>query len=207
MIYAQASPNWGMRPGPGDAPIPGGGSIAFVLAAQEKSLIDFTSSVVDYEFGDDTSAGAHWRITPAGWGPWNTTAVVSEQKVPLAASVNDPRTQPGASETPGAIIAAPGSGVVGVVGADGRLNTDLAALAEEGEISANISGIPGTLTTTDGMTWFDPIGPGELADGNRLIFTRPGVVLTVGRVHRQGDRWMVTRAATTRRTLWRSSAD
>ncbi|WP_285611290.1 hypothetical protein [Actinokineospora globicatena] len=121
-----------------------------MLAAQEKSSIDLTSSVVDYEFGDDASAGAYWRITPAG-----------------------------------------------VVGADGRLNTDLAALAEEGEISANISGIPGTLTTTDGATWFDPTGPGELADGNRIVFTRPGVVLTVGRVHRRGDRWMVTRTATT----------
>ncbi|MCP2169282.1 hypothetical protein [Goodfellowiella coeruleoviolacea] len=212
------------RPDPQDASIPDGGSVAFALAAPGVPGIRVTTSLVDHSFTDDRASTeeTYWRILPAGVGAWNSTIIVGhadDQQLPtwLAAGVHDPASSPVSLHTAdvglyaqpapssalgvGDLVVTP-DGVLGVVAtADGHVDTALASLASHGRVTTAISAIPGTLTSASGgAVLFIPAGPGEIAEGNRIVLTSTSnseLIVNIGRLTRTDAGWRVERMANT----------
>lgn len=202
------------RQDPADTTVPDGGSLAFALAGPKHPVVAVHTTVIDRSRpGPERPGETFWRVLPRGAGAWNTTMSTGqshEEPTRPAAGVHDPATTLATvSKKDGTVIAgyrAPAAGdvitssnaMLGVVtDTTGRMEASPTAWAAWGAVSTESSNIPGTLTSgTDGTLLFTATGPGEVTDGERLVFTSaadPGVVIRVGDLAKAGGGWRVER--------------
>ncbi|OLR90675.1 hypothetical protein [Actinokineospora bangkokensis] len=193
-------------PLPGDDPIAGGGSLGFALSAPGAEAVTLRTSTLDDQVPTPSvEPGVTWALFRPGIGAWNAVALAGRAVVPLASGAADPEvtavTRSGSvaalrvsGATPGDLICDQ-DGVLGRVGADGVVDTDLAAAL--GPVATAVDGVPGRLVRGDGELRFAPTTADLPALGNRVLYSppaHPSVQVTVGRITSVNP-WRVEQAA------------
>ena len=168
--------------------------MGFALAAPGVDSVARTTSTLDEQVPTPSvEPGVTWGMFRPGVGAWNTVAVAGGVPVPLASGASDPEVTvvaPSqsvdalrvAGANPGDLICTP-DGVLGRVGADGVVDTDLAEAI--GEVTTAVSGIPGRLSTVDGELRFTPTTSDVPTIDNRVLYVDPdnsAVQVTVGTI-------------------------
>ncbi|WP_156757973.1 hypothetical protein [Actinokineospora pegani] len=185
----------------GDEPITGGGSIGFALAEPGVEWITLDNSATDSQVPTPrVEPGVTWNVFADGAGAWDTVATFDNQDVVLASGVDDPvvtEVVPSRSAlrlivpgTAGDYVATP-DGVIGVITADGSVDTDLTG--REVEIR-HMGGVTGTLGKQGSVLTFEPASSRKPFPGNRVSLADAPFPLTVGFID-STDPWTIRQAA------------
>lgn len=185
------------------------GSLAFALAAPGTPGVQIHSTFIDHTYGQGAFEEAFWALFPRGVGAWNSVIDTGDgtewagtgmldpvmSRVMLQQSISRPLTE---REPKVGDLLVTSSALYGVVvDPGGRVESSPTAWGAYGKVRVAISDVPGTLSTgPDDSLVFNPTGGGELAVGNRVVFSplaNPDVVVTVGKLVKIGGQWRVHR--------------
>lgn len=187
------------KPASGDEELRGGGSVGFALATPGATAIKFRSSMYDMQIEEEqpiAADGVVWHIGQSGVAAWNSTvevAALASIPVRLAPALTDPGVEAVTLTTvgqttkaigdvrPGDLIVTP-QGLVGVVGAEGTVDTSLTGLSSIGTIQIARSVIPGDLVDKVGVLTFVATGPGDVLPGNRVVLANGDLVVNLGKI-------------------------
>ncbi|MGH3862756.1 hypothetical protein [Actinokineospora sp.] len=187
------------KPASGDEELRGGGAWGFALATPGATAIKLRSSTYDVNLEEEQPIepdGVLWIVGQSGVAAWNSTvevAALASIPVRLAPALTDPdvdsvtlttvgqSTKAIGDVRPGDLIVTP-EGLVGVVGADGTIDTRLTGLGSVGTTQIARSAVPGDVVDKAGLPAFVATGPGDVLPGNRVVLANGDLVINLGRI-------------------------